>query len=263
MILDDIKFNEISDRLTGDQWRRLSLGDYDNLIKEAEDNELIEYFELCRSHLHDQEEFKKKYRFKTEEVYDFPKEYTDGFTIDNRLQAILNYIRKYNARDVLDIGSRAGFILFHALKHGFIDSATGVEIDTGFYNLCKRAIDHYDVKGIELHNTLFEDFESDKKFDVVLMTDTLEHVIDPQVIFSKSKKFLKDTGIAIVSVPIDRPPIMEKEKIVIKESKTQEHVHLINLKDIIEIGTNAGFGLLEAQIITSFFKTQISVFKPN
>jgi len=258
--MDDSRFREISNKLTDDQWRRLSLGDYDNLIKDAED--LIEYFESCRNHLKDPEEFKKKYNYGDEKESEYPREYTDGFTIDARVQTILKYVRKYNARNVLDIGSRAAFILFHALKHNFIDSATGIEIDTRFFNLCNRAIDQYKVEGLKFHNILFEDFNSDEKFDAILMTDTLEHVIDPQVIFDKSRRFLNKNGVAIVSLPVDRPPIMEKEKKIIIEGKTQEHVHLIDLDGIVKIAEKAGFALIEAEVMTSFFKTQISVFKP-
>ena len=51
----------IFDRLTDDQWQRMSLGDYDALIAETDDEELIKYFSSCRSHLNDKETFKKKY----------------------------------------------------------------------------------------------------------------------------------------------------------------------------------------------------------
>jgi SAM-dependent methyltransferase len=47
----------------------------------------------------------------------------------------------------------------------------------------------------------FEDFETDEKFDVIIMGFILEHVDDPAVILKKFRKFLKDDGRLYVAVP--------------------------------------------------------------
>ncbi len=49
--------------------------------------------------------------------------------------------------------------------------------------------------------TYFENFETDKKFDVIIMGFILEHVDEPSRIISQFKKFLKPSGKLYVAVP--------------------------------------------------------------
>jgi 2-polyprenyl-3-methyl-5-hydroxy-6-metoxy-1,4-benzoquinol methylase len=250
--------------LTEEQWKRVSLGDFDRLIEEAAgDAELIQYYESCRGHLLSKETFKERYKYGNTDEISFPFEYINN-AIDSRLQAILRYIQKYNVSSILDIGSRACFLPFYALRNNIIKSAVGIEIDTRFYNLCKRAIQHFNIQGIEIYNCLFEEFDSDEKFDAILLTDTLEHVIDPQLIINKSVNFLKNKdSILITSLPVDRIPVSDFEKKVITDMVTQEHVHLIKKADMINMASIAGYRHIEMETLTSFFLTDISVFKLN
>lgn len=48
---------------------------------------------------------------------------------------------------------------------------------------------------------LIENFETDERFDMVLLLDILEHVVDPVSVLKKAASFLKDDGILIVHVP--------------------------------------------------------------
>lgn len=49
--------------------------------------------------------------------------------------------------------------------------------------------------------SLIEDFETDERFDMVLLLDILEHVIDPISVLKKAASFLKTGGTLIVHVP--------------------------------------------------------------
>jgi len=144
----------------------------------------------------------------------------------------------------------------------YIDSAVGIDIDTGFINLTKKATKIFGFTGLEFHNVLFEDFESDRKFNAIIMTDILEHVIDPGLIIKLSRKFVKDSGVIIISVPVNRPPIKEKEKETIVSWKQQEHVHLLKLDTMKDLCTKAGYEFVEHQSLLSFWDTDISVFRP-
>ncbi len=53
----------------------------------------------------------------------------------------------------------------------------------------------------EFHECLIEEFETDERFDTVMLLDILEHVIDPQLVLKKAASFLSDDGILIVHVP--------------------------------------------------------------
>jgi len=54
---------------------------------------------------------------------------------------------------------------------------------------------------VQFHECLIEEFESDEKFDSVLMLDVLEHVVEPVVTLQKAASLLKPDGVLIVHVP--------------------------------------------------------------
>jgi len=57
------------------------------------------------------------------------------------------------------------------------------------------------ITNLELIETFFEDFETEEKFDNIVMSNILEHVYDPDYIIEKYKKFLKKDGMLFLSVP--------------------------------------------------------------
>lgn len=57
------------------------------------------------------------------------------------------------------------------------------------------------LPGVEFHESLIEDFETDERFDNVFLLMILEHVQDPVSILKKAASFLKKDGNLIVHVP--------------------------------------------------------------
>jgi SAM-dependent methyltransferase len=54
---------------------------------------------------------------------------------------------------------------------------------------------------VVLISDLFETFDTDEKFDVIVMGFILEHVDDPGLLLRRYKKFLKPTGKIYIAVP--------------------------------------------------------------
>ncbi len=107
------------------------------------------------------------------------------------------YISKHIGFDkgmVLEIGSAAGVLLNEFKKNGFV--CNGIEPTKSF---AEFSVKHYllDVK------TGF--FSSDscrgKKYDLVLIVQTLEHIPEPLKILESVITILNDTGIVYVEVP--------------------------------------------------------------
>ena len=63
----------------------------------------------------------------------------------------------------------------------------------------KDKLSVYDT--VETVHTHFEDFDTEKKYDVIEMGFILEHVDDPELIVSRFKRFLADNGRMYLSVP--------------------------------------------------------------
>ncbi len=57
------------------------------------------------------------------------------------------------------------------------------------------------LPGVEFHEALIEDFETEERFDSVFALNILEHVVDPVAVLRKLSSFLKDDGVLIVHVP--------------------------------------------------------------
>lgn len=57
-----------------------------------------------------------------------------------------------------------------------------------------------DIK-YKVYKANFDDFQSEQKYDLILMLDILEHFKDPSEALSKAKSFLKKDGILVIQTP--------------------------------------------------------------
>jgi 2-polyprenyl-3-methyl-5-hydroxy-6-metoxy-1,4-benzoquinol methylase len=108
---------------------------------------------------------------------------------------ILKHLKGSGARSLLKLGVGHGFTaqLFHQYfdRHVILE-ASSVVIDL-FYER-----NHDDI---EVVHTFFEKFETDEKFDVILMGFVLEHVDDPGLIVKRFKQNLAPEGRIFIAVP--------------------------------------------------------------
>lgn len=109
------------------------------------------------------------------------------------------YDEKIKNSDVLDIGcglGRFSFISAKSAKH-----VVGLDM-TEKAIACARVIQKsLKINNIDFILSTIEDFPTDKKFDFILLSGTLEHIIDTDIFFEKIKKLLKPSGIFITDSP--------------------------------------------------------------
>ncbi len=110
---------------------------------------------------------------------------------------ILKYLRNIKADKgtLLDIGCAAGFFLDEARKDGW--DVYGVEMS-------KWAVDHA-KNNLGLKN-IFQGLLSDAKlpknfFDAVVMTDVIEHLIEPRAVLEEIRPILKAKGVLCCNTP--------------------------------------------------------------
>lgn len=105
----------------------------------------------------------------------------------------LNRFRKYGSR-LLDVGCCTGFLLDEAKKAGW--EVYGVEPS-------KWAADYAKEKfHLDIYNTTLEKAKFDSKyFDVVIMQDTIEHLLNPKEVLIEIGRILKPTGILYINTP--------------------------------------------------------------
>jgi 2-polyprenyl-3-methyl-5-hydroxy-6-metoxy-1,4-benzoquinol methylase len=115
--------------------------------------------------------------------------------LDSRLfRRVLETIPGESLR-ALDIGGGTGWQLGllrdsdHRVTH-----TTVVDIDAAAADVARSS-------GHEFHGQRLEDFESDERFDVVLMLNLIEHVADPAEMLRKVRSLLSEHGRVIVKTP--------------------------------------------------------------
>lgn len=96
---------------------------------------------------------------------------------------------------VLDIGCSSGK-LGQALKKEKEVHVTGIDIDADDVRLAKKNLDAAYVVNIEK-----EDLAKYGTFDYVIMSDVVEHLVDPVAVLKKVKQLLKKDGKFVFSIP--------------------------------------------------------------
>lgn len=98
---------------------------------------------------------------------------------------VVNICKKYRGQKVLDIGMGHGVVL-KMLNHKF---KVGVDIAKEFCPDIVAVAEHLPLK--------------DKSFDIIIMSDILEHVIEPLIVLNEAKRTLADEGIIVIRTPFN------------------------------------------------------------
>lgn len=123
----------------------------------------------------------------------------DGFNGYMNKYRVSKILELCQGETVLDIGSADAFMA-EALAPFF---RRIVAVD-GSSELIERAKERIRAKGtrnIELVNALAEDFATNEKFDLILLSFILEHVADPSAVVRRAAEFLAPAGSMFVMVP--------------------------------------------------------------
>jgi len=108
---------------------------------------------------------------------------------------ILEVLKSFNAKDVLEIGPANGSLLFFLREHGF--KVTGVEID-------RNCAEKIRGKGIPcLQGDLNENMREmgQKRFDAVILCHVLEHLYRPKETLKNIYNLLNEQGIIYLNLP--------------------------------------------------------------
>lgn len=158
-----------------------------------------------------------------------------------------------NAKDlkILEVGAAYGETLYYLKQNGIAAEAVGVDIFEDEKNKQNyKPLDRFifgDIEKIELP-------EYNQYFDLILLPDVLEHLFEPKSVLETLKKYLKEDGKIIVSMPNIRY-YSALYKIVFKgDFKYEEsgifdytHVRFYCRKNIQELLETAGYTILKQE----------------
>ena len=126
------------------------------------------------------------------------------------LQMTDKYFYKYNA---IDFGCADGVFLLSLSK--YFNKVVGIDILQGFIKTCKKIIKDLNLENVDVicnENTPITKLKAsllEKKFKVVFMLETIEHIGDKNSIWDSKIEFLKDVftlveenGVIVLSAPV-------------------------------------------------------------
>lgn len=131
--------------------------------------------------------------YKDMSKYESIKSIKDGDR-DKYIASFLSNMFKDKKIKILDIGCSTGKLLFEFKNLGY-DNLIGIEPSK---ICCDIAQKNY---GIDITNCSIDDFNTDEKFDLILLTGVLEHIFDLNKIINKIKTLLSNCGVLFIAVP--------------------------------------------------------------
>ncbi len=154
----------------------------------------------------------------------------------DNFKRILKRIKKIkNSGTLLDVGAATGIFMKLAKERGF--EVEGIEPSLW---AAKKAEEKY---GFKIHNTTFENFETDKKYDIITMLDLIEHVENPLEILKKANSLLNKNGLLVLVTP-DIDSLLRK----ITGSRwwhfRPPHVNFFNIKSLKFALNKEGFEII-------------------
>lgn len=172
---------------------------------------------------------------------------------------LIDYVEEN--KNILDIGCNTGE-LGEYLKNNKQATVSGIDISDTAIQRAKQVLDQAACLNIENQDLPFKE----KSFDVIICADVLEHLFDPLATLKKLKKYLKDDGFILISVP-NIANVYVRLNLLLGRFNYQEsgildstHVHFFTLYSIKQTLTKSGFKLIDVQTTPTYFLTQVNSF---
>jgi 2-polyprenyl-3-methyl-5-hydroxy-6-metoxy-1,4-benzoquinol methylase len=154
-----------------------------------------------------------------------------------------NYLRPHiYGKELLEVGSGEGFVLELFEKKGY--HVYGIEPSKDNLMIIKSRIKNGDCQ-----IGFAEDLEKlDKKYDVIIMSHVLEHVVDCEKVLGNLKKLLSPNGVLFIEVPN-----CENKEALEHSIKTQPHIHHFTRDGLVKLCSRIGFKIVS----TNFYYSRI------
>lgn len=175
---------------------------------------------------------------------------------DSRQSAIIDHVSRLTNRwRLLDIGCADGSLINYLINKSLVKYAHGVD---AWENGIKYASSYFAKrKDVEFTCSLAEDYNSNDLYDVIVMGEILEHVIDPRQLFQKAYDLLGPERHLIITVPIDRPPVTIQEEELLLSGKPNLHVRLFDIDTIYKMSKQHGFEFRRMEIEGSHWRNLV------
>ncbi len=123
--------------------------------------------------------------------YEQDKEVTQK-TYEGYLDEITKVFGDHQKITMFEVGCATGFFLERARERGW--AVSGID-------LSEYAVEKAKKKGLQVSVASLDTYETEEKFDVIVMYDLIEHVKDPVLTLEKAARMLTDRGVIVITTP--------------------------------------------------------------
>jgi len=166
--------------------------------------------------------------------YQFQREF--NFASQVSVPAIRKFLPGWSPKTIMELGSSYGGILYAHMQSFPGSQGFGIEplVKIGEYARQRT--------GATIYTSLFEDYEPDQQYDLIILSRTLNHTLDPKANLTKVRQMLSDDGVfaLILQDPISHTIHMPFERVTEMTHPymfTRESVqYLLNLAGLDVVG---------------------------
>ncbi|MCB9433785.1 MAG: class I SAM-dependent methyltransferase [Ardenticatenaceae bacterium] len=174
------------------------------------------------------------------QVLDAERKYPNSTIDAKRIIQLIKSVQQSEGGRFLDVGAGYGLFSREAQQQNY--DVTCVEVGA-FERACIE-----EFTGVKAVPVMFEAFEApDNTFDVVLMSQILEHVIEPQIWLEKAYQLLAPAGVLCIAVPnfksLFRYILRENDPYIIPP----EHLNYFTSKGLLILLERVGFQIITVQ----------------
>ncbi len=160
-----------------------------------------------------------------------------------KFHVVESILPKKAAYKFLDIGCGEGYALQTFLKSGW--EVLGLDYSDFGCTQCNPDCLPFMIKG-DIYVSIDKLISENKKYDVLLLDNVLEHVLQPKVILEKCAKLLTTGGVLIIEVPNDFSIIQQHLLDTKKIEKPfwivlPDHISYFNLAGLTNLLNDVGF----------------------
>ncbi len=173
---------------------------------------------------------------KEKDFYLFLEFFKKGIVLKKRVEWIVSKCIK---REVLDVGCVGKSGIIHSKIAKVAKECVGIDIDVEKVKMMRRL--GYNVIVADAEN-----FSLNRKFDVIVAGELIEHLSNPGLFLDCVRKHLKKTGYLVLTTPNARAL-----RIFLNKPFTSEHVQLYNLRALTNLLQRHGFQVTSIQFFWS------------
>lgn len=154
---------------------------------------------------------------------------------------VLNLLRQYtDGTSVLEVGIGNGDFLSVALEMGYEPDAVEIEPE--------RAQNVADILQLPVYCCDFLRFDTEKRYDILMMGDVIEHVTEPEQALLKAHRLLRENGVLWLSTPNFNSSFSRLRKFEDAMWKEPYHISYFSYETLLSLLQKCGFQVLHYKV---------------